>query len=313
MAKVTVIGAGNVGATCAHVLAQRNAASSIVLADVVEGMPQGKALDIRQAGPLQDFDSAVTGSNDIAAAVKGADVVVMTAGLARKPGMDRMDLLKKNCDIVSGAMKAVKAGAPDAVVLMVTNPLDVMTWVAKTVTGFPRQRVLGMAGVLDSARFRTFIAMELGVSVLDVAAMVLGGHGDTMVPLPRYSTVNGIPITELLDAAAIERLSDRTRKGGAEIVNLLKTGSAYYAPGTSVAQMAEAVLSDRGHLVPACVALEGEYGERDVCLGVPVVLGKGGMRRIVELRLTDAEKAVLRKSSDAVRQGIAEVQPLLGL
>jgi malate dehydrogenase len=311
MSKVTVIGAGNVGATCAHVLAQRDVCSQLVLVDVVEGLPQGKALDMREAAPLQDFDCEVTGSNDIAAAVAGADVVVMTAGLARKPGMDRMDLLKKNTEIVVGAMKAVKERAPNAVVLMVTNPLDVMTYVALKVTGFPRERVVGMAGVLDSARFRCFIAMELGVSVVDVSAMVLGGHGDQMVPLPRYSTVNGIPITELMDAATIERLSDRTRKGGGEIVNLLKTGSAYYAPGTSVAQMAEAVLKNRRQVVPAAVLLEGEYGERGICVGVPVVLGKGGVQRIVALTLTEAETAMLKKSSDAVRTGAAEVAPFL--
>jgi malate dehydrogenase len=312
VSKVTVIGAGNVGATCAHVLAQRNACSKLVLADVVEGLPQGKALDMRQAGPLQDFDGDLTGSNDIAGAVEGADVVVMTAGLARKPGMDRMDLLKKNTEIVVGAMKAVRDRAPNAVVLMVTNPLDVMTYAALHVTGFPRERVVGMAGVLDSARLRCFIAMELGVSVLDVSAMVLGGHGDQMVPLPRYSTVNGIPIPELMDKATVERLCERTRKGGGEIVNLLKTGSAYYAPGTSVAQMAEAVLHDRRHLVPAAVLLKGEYGEDGVCVGVPVVLGRGGVQRIVTLALSDAEKAMLKKSSDTVRTGIAEIRPFLG-
>ncbi len=312
MAKVAVIGGGNVGATLAHVLAQGDVASTVTLVDVVEGLPQGKALDMREAGPIQDFDCAVTGTNDAAAGVAGADVVVMTAGLARKPGMDRMDLLKKNLDIVAGAMRAVKEKAPDAVVVMVTNPLDVMTWVALRVTGFPRERVVGMAGVLDSARMRAFIAMELGVSVVDVSAMVLGGHGDTMVPLPRYSTVNGVPITELLPAEAIDRISNRTRAGGAEIVNLLKTGSAYYAPATCSAQMVEAVLKDRGHLLPACVALEGEYGERDICLGVPVILGSRGVRKVVELRLTESEKAILKKSADSVRKGIEEVRGLLG-
>ncbi len=312
MAKVAVIGAGNVGATLAHVLAQRDVASSVCLVDVLEGVPQGKALDMRQSGPLQDYDCKVSGTNSTEEGVAGADVVVMTAGLARKPGMDRMDLLKKNLEIVAGAMKAVKAKAPNAVVIMVTNPLDVMTYTALRVTGFPRERVLGMAGVLDSTRFRTFIAMELGVSVLDVSAMVLGGHGDTMVPLPRYSTVNGIPITELLEPAVIDRLADRTRKGGGEIVALLKTGSAYYAPATSAAQMVEAVLKDRGHLVPACIALEGEYGEKDICFGVPVVLGARGVRRVIELRLTEPEKAMLKKSASEVRKGIEEVKGLLG-
>lgn len=312
MAKVTVIGAGNVGATCAHVLAQRDVASSVCLVDIMEGMPQGKALDMRQAGPLQDYDTAVSGSNSIEEGVAGADVVVMTAGLARKPGMDRMDLLKKNLEIVAGAMKAVKAKAPNAVVIMVTNPLDVMTYVALQVTGFPRERVVGMAGVLDSTRLRTFIAMELKVSVMDVSAMVLGGHGDTMVPLPRYSTVNGIPITELMDQATIDRLSDRTRKGGGEIVALLKTGSAYYAPATSAAQMVEGVLKNRGHLLPACVLLNGEYGEKDICFGAPVILGAGGVRKIIELKLTEPEKAMLKKSAGEVRKGIEEVKPLIG-
>ena len=309
MSKVTVFGAGNVGATCAHVLAQRDLAQ-VCLIDIVEGMPQGKALDIRQAGPLQDFGVEVTGSNDFAAC-RGSDVVVVTAGLARKPGMDRMELLGKNTSIVAGIAKSIRENAPDAVIVMVTNPLDVMTYVAWKVSGFPRERVLGMAGVLDSSRFRTFIAMELGVSVVDVSAMVLGGHGDTMVPLPRFSTVNGVPITEILDAAAIQRLSDRTRKGGAEIVNLLKTGSAFYAPGTSAAQMAEAVVKDRGHVLPCSVWLQGEFGLRDVFCGVPVVLGKGGMKRIVPLALNDGEKAMLAKSADDVRKGQAEVTPFL--
>ena len=312
MAKVTVIGAGNVGATLAHVLAIRGTASEVALVDVVEGMPQGKALDIRQSAPLGDSDCKVVGTNDLEQGVSGAKVVVMTAGLARKPGMDRMDLLRKNADIVSGAMRAVKAKAPDAVVIMVTNPLDVMTFVALKATGFPRERVLGMAGVLDSARFRTFIAMELGVSVVDVSAMVLGGHGDTMVPLPRFSTVNGVPITELLAPDVIDRLGARTAKGGGEIVGLLKTGSAFYAPATSAAQMVDAVLADRGHLLPACVLLEGEFGERDICFGVPVVVGAGGMKRIVDLKLSDAEKAMLKKSAAEVRKGIEEVKSILG-
>jgi malate dehydrogenase len=312
MAKVTVIGAGNVGATLAHVLAIRGTASEVALVDVVEGMPQGKALDIRQSAPLGDSDCKVVGTNDLEQGVAGAKVVVMTAGLARKPGMDRMDLLRKNADIVSGAMRAVKAKAPDAVVIMVTNPLDVMTFVALKSTGFPRERVLGMAGVLDSARFRTFIAMELGVSVVDVSAMVLGGHGDTMVPLPRFSTVNGVPITELLAPDVIDRLGARTAKGGGEIVGLLKTGSAFYAPATSAAQMVDAVLADRGHLLPACVLLEGEFGERDICFGVPVVVGAGGMKRIVDLKLSDAEKAMLKKSAAEVRKGIEEVKAILG-
>jgi malate dehydrogenase len=310
MAKVTIFGAGNVGATCAHVLAQRDICD-VVMIDVVEGMPQGKALDMRQSGPLQDFGVEIAGSNDYAACA-GSDVVVVTAGLARKPGMDRMELLQKNVGIVAGAAKAVREHAPKSVIVMVTNPLDVMAFVAQRVSGFPRERVVGMAGVLDSARFRAFIAMELGLSIVDVSAMVLGGHGDSMVPLPRYSTVNGVPITELMDAATITRISDRTRKGGAEIVNLLKTGSAYYAPGTSSAQMAEAILKNRRHLLPCSVQLQGEYGLEGVFCGVPVVLGAGGMQKIVQLKLSAAEQAELVKSAEGVRKGQDEVKPLLG-
>ena len=310
MSRVSIFGAGNVGATCAHVLAQRDICD-VTMIDVVEGMPQGKALDMRQSGPLQDFGVEVTGSNDYAACA-GSDVIVVTAGLARKPGMDRMELLGKNTTIVAGIAKSIRDNAPNAVIVMVTNPLDVMTHVAWKVTGFPRERVVGMAGVLDSARFRAFIAMELGMSIVDVSAMVLGGHGDSMVPLPRYSTVNGVSITELMDAATIQRISDRTRKGGAEIVNLLKTGSAYYAPGTSAAQMCEAILKNRRHLLPCSVQLNGEYGLRDVFCGVPVVLGKGGMQKIVQLHLSAAEQAELVKSAEGVRTGQNEVAPFLG-
>ena len=310
MAKVTVFGAGNVGATCAHVLAQRDICD-VTMIDVVEGMPQGKALDMRQSGPLQDFGVELVGSNDYAA-VAGSDVVVVTAGLARKPGMDRMELLQKNVGIVAGVAKAIKQHAPNSIIVMVTNPLDVMSYVAMKVSGFPRERVVGMAGVLDSARFRAFIAMELGMSIVDVSAMVLGGHGDSMVPLPRFSTVGGVPITELMDAATITRISDRTRKGGAEIVNLLKTGSAYYAPGTSAAQMCEAILKNRRHLLPCSVMLKGEFGLSDVFCGVPVVLGKGGLQKIVQLKLSAAEQAELVKSAEGVRKGQDEVKPFLG-
>ena len=309
MAKVAVFGAGNVGATCAHVLAQRDICD-VTMIDVVEGMPQGKALDMRQSGPLQDFGVEIAGSNDYAACA-GADAIVVTAGLARKPGMDRMELLQKNVGIVAGIAKAIRENAPKSVIVMVTNPLDVMSYVAMKVSGFPRERVVGMAGVLDSARFRAFIAMELGLSIVDVSAMVLGGHGDSMVPLPRYSTVNGVPITELMDAATITRISDRTRKGGAEIVNLLKTGSAYYAPGTSAAQMCEAILKNRRHLLPCSVQLQGEYGLSDVFCGVPVVLGTGGMQKIVQLKLSAAEQAELVKSAEGVRTGQNEVNPFL--
>jgi malate dehydrogenase len=309
MPKVTIFGAGNVGATCAHVLAQRDIAD-ICLIDIVEGMPQGKALDMRQAGVLQDFGVAIEGSNDYAACA-GSDVVVITAGLARKPGMDRMDLLRKNAGIVAGIARAVGEFAPNTVIVMVTNPLDVMTFTAKEASGFPRERVVGMAGVLDSARLRAFIAMELGVSVVDVSAMVLGGHGDSMVPLPRYSTVNGISISEMLDADRVEALGNRTRKGGGEIVALLKTGSAFYAPATSAAQMAEAIIKDRHHLLPCSCWLEGEYGLDGVYCGVPAVLGAGGLQRIVELGLHDSERAALHASADNVRSGQDMVREVL--
>ncbi|MHC4924060.1 MAG: malate dehydrogenase [Planctomycetota bacterium] len=311
MSKVTVIGAGNVGATCALAVAQQDAASSVMLVDILEGMPQGKALDMMETAPLQDWDCTVEGSNDLAEAVKGSKVVVMTAGLARKPGMDRMDLLKKNTEIVGSSMKTVAEHAPDAVVIMVTNPLDVMTYVALKSTGFPRERVLGMAGVLDSSRMRAFIAMELNVSVIDVSAMVLGGHGDTMVPLPRYSTVNGVSINELMDAETIEAIGNRTRKGGGEIVALLKTGSAYYSPGTCAAQMADAIVRNRGHLLPGCTFLEGEYGMDGICLGVPIILDGSGLRKVIELDLTDDEKAMLENSAEAVRKGIADVESFM--
>ena len=282
----------------------------VTMIDVVEGMPQGKALDMRQSGPLQDFGREIVGSNDYAACA-GSEVVVVTAGLARKPGMDRMELLQKNVGIVAGVAKAIRERAPNSVIVMVTNPLDVMAYVAMKVSGFPRARVVGMAGVLDSARFRAFIAMELGMSIVDVSAMVLGGHGDSMVPLPRFSTVGGVPITELMDAATIARISDRTRKGGAEIVNLLKTGSAYYAPGTSSAQMAEAILKDRRHLLPCSVHLRGEFGLSGVFCGVPVVVGKGGLKKVVALKLSNEEQAELVKSAEGVRKGQTEVDPFL--
>jgi malate dehydrogenase len=309
MHKVTVIGAGHVGESVGFQIAERNLAH-VVLIDVVEGMPQGKALDMTQAGSLFDYDVPIEGSNDLAA-VKGSDVVVVTSGIARKPGMDRMDLLKINAGIIRDVSKAIRAHAPDAVVVMVTNPLDVMAWVALQTTGFPRERVIGMAGVLDAARFRRFIAWELKASMRDVAAMVLGGHGDQMVPLPRFSTVNGIPITELLPKERIEALAARTRTGGGEIVKLLKTGSAYYAPAASSTVMVEAILRDTGHLLPASVLLKGEYGYSDLFLGVPVRLGRGGFRKIDVLPLSPDEKKLLDASAEAVRTGIREVQQFL--
>jgi malate dehydrogenase len=303
--KVAVIGAGNVGASAALYIAERGLAD-VTLIDIVEGMPQGKALDMVQAAPLWHKGATVTGANDLAA-VKGADVVVMTAGFPRKPGMSRTDLLKANADIVRPAAAAVKQHAPEAFVVVVTNPLDVMAHLFWKLTGFPKHRVMGMAGILDSTRFRAFIAMELGVSGADVQAMVLGGHGDSMVPLTRFTTVGGIPIGELIPAARIAEIAQRTRDGGAEIVKLLKTGSAYYAPAMSAVEMTEAILTDQKRLVPCSVLLTGEYGLKDLFIGVPVVLGARGVEKIIELKLTPEELAALQKSGKDVADSIAEL------
>jgi malate dehydrogenase len=310
MRKVGVIGGGNVGATAAWQIASRDLAD-VALYDILPGVPAGKALDMTQAGPVFHFDARVEGSDKIDV-IRGSEVVVVTAGFPRKPGMDRMDLLKKNVEIAKAAAEGIKQHAPDAVVVVITNPLDVMTWVVKHVTGFPKGRVVGMAGVLDCARFATFVGMELGCSPKDVRPMILGGHGDTMVPLSRFSTVNGVPLSNLLSAEAVQRLADRARNGGAEIVKLLGTGSAYYAPAASAVAMTEAILHDTGRILPCSAYLEGEYGHRDVYLGVPAALGKSGVRRIVELPLDPAEKAALAKSAESVRTGIAEARPLLG-
>ena len=309
MHKVSIVGAGNVGATCAFQVAERNLAD-VVMIDILEGMPQGKALDMAQCGAIFDFDVKVEGANDLGA-LKGSDVVVVTSGIARKPGMDRMDLLKTNAGILKEVSQAVAKHAPDAIVIVITNPLDVMSYVAFKVTGFPRERVMGMAGVLDAARFRRFLAWELGVSVRDVNAMVLGGHGDQMVPLPRFSTVNGVTVTELLPKDKLEAIMQRTRVGGGEIVKLLKTGSAYYAPAGAAAIMTEAILRDTGHLVPACAYLQGEYGYDGIHLGVPVRLGREGVKEIVELKLTADEKKALDVSAQAVRKGIEDVSQFL--
>jgi malate dehydrogenase len=303
--QVAVIGAGNVGSSAALYIAERGLAD-VTLIDIVEGMPQGKSLDMQQAAPLWHRGGRITGANDLAA-VAGAGVVVMTAGFPRKPGMSRSDLLKANADIIRPAAEAVKKHAPNATVVVVTNPLDVMTWLFWKVSGLPKQRVLGMAGILDSTRLRAFIAMELGVSGADVQAMVLGGHGDSMVPLPSHTTVSGIPITELLPAPRIAEIAQRTRDGGAEIVKLLKTGSAYYAPAMSAVEMVEAILTDQKRLVPCSVLLEGEYGMKDLFIGVPVILGAKGVEKIVQLSLGAEEKAALEKSGQDVSSGIAEL------
>src|SRR6187551_2266264 len=298
--KVTVIGAGNVGATTAQRIAEAGLAD-VVLVDIVEGLPQGKGLDLAEAAPVVGHDARVTGTNDYADTA-GSDVVVVTSGLARQPGMSRDDLLMKNAGIVKAVVEASAAQSPNAVLIVVTNPLDAMCHVAMQASGFPRERVIGMAGVLDSARFRTFIAEELEVSVEDVSAFVLGGHGDTMVPLSRYSTVAGIPITELLPPDRVKALEDRTANGGAEIVALLKTGSAFYAPAASAFEMVEAILRDRKRVLPCAVLLDGEFGTKGLFVGVPVVLGSGGMERVFEIELTADERIKFDASVDAVRE-----------
>ena len=303
--KVTVVGGGNVGASVAQRVVEAGLAD-VVLVDVVEGMPQGKALDLAEAAPLLSHDCSLRGANDYEA-TQWSDVVVITAGVARKPGMSRMDLLKTNADIVRGVAEQVAQNSPQAIVVVVSNPLDVMTHLTWRVTGFSPERVVGMAGVLDSARFRAFIAMELGVSVEDVQAMVLGGHGDSMVPLPRFSTVAGIPISHFMDQATIDRLIDRTRNAGAEIVALLKTGSAYYAPGAAVYEMAESVLRDRKRVLPCCALCRGQYGLENVYVGVPVRLGRWGVEQIIELPLEAEELASLRKSAAEVEQAVSDL------
>lgn len=297
--KVTIIGAGMVGGTTAQLLAQRDYAD-IVLIDIVEGLPQGKALDLLQAGPVLGYDTKVTGVNDYGETA-GSDVVVITSGVARKPGMSRDDLLKTNMGIVESVASAVVNVSPNATLLVVSNPLDAMCHVAFETSGFPRERVIGQAGVLDAARFRTFIARELNVSVKDVSAFVLGGHGDTMVPLSRYSTVAGIPVTELLPPDRISALEERTANGGAEIVSLLKTGSAFQAPAASVAEMVDAVLLDQKRILPCSVLLQGEYGINDLFVGVPVKLGHGGVEQIIEISLTESERRALQSSAAAVQ------------
>jgi malate dehydrogenase len=297
--KVTVIGAGSVGSTAAQRIAEAGLAD-VTLIDVVEGLPQGKALDLSQAAPFHDHDQAIVGTNDYADTA-GSDVIVVTAGLARQPGMTRDDLLLKNMGIVRTVVGKAAQYSPNAFVIVVTNPLDAMVHVALETTGFPRERVIGMAGVLDSARFRTFIAAELGVSVVDVSAFVMGGHGDTMVLLPRLSTVAGIPLPELLSPEKIDALTTRTRNGGAEVVALLKTGSAYYAPASSVLHMVDAIINDRKRVLPCAVLLKGEYKIDGLVVGIPVVLGAGGVERIIEVKLTDDEQAALLKSAASVR------------
>jgi malate dehydrogenase len=304
--KITVIGAGNVGATCAQRIAEKELAHELVLVDVVEGLPQGKGLDMYESAPIEGFDTRVIGTNSYDE-TSNSDIIVITAGIARKPGMSRDDLQATNANIVKTVTEAAVAQSPQAIIIVVSNPLDVMTYVAMKVSGFERHRVIGMAGVLDSARFRTFIAMEMNVSVEDVSAFVLGGHGDSMVPLPRYSTVAGIPLPDLMDKATIDRLVKRTREGGIEIVNYLKTGSAYYAPSSSTVQMVEAIVRAKRRVLPCAVWLEGEYGLSNVVCGVPVKLGRHGMEEIIQIKLTPEEQEALNKSAADVKANIAKL------
>src|SRR5881628_531270 len=305
--KITVVGAGNVGATTAQRVAEKELARSVVMVDVVEGVPQGKGLDQWQSAPIEGFDSRIIGTNGYDE-TSGSDVVVITAGIARKPGMSRDDLLNTNAGIVRDVSEQIKRTSPNAIIIVVSNPLDVMCYVAKQVTGFPRERVIGMAGVLDTARYRAFLAEALDVSVRDIQAMVLGGHGDTMVPLISYTTVSGIPVTQLLDRKTLDKIVERTRNGGAEIVAFLKTGSAYYAPSSAVVQMAEAIVRDQKRILPCAAWLQGEYGLSGMYCGVPCKLGSKGLEKIVEVKLTPDEQAALKKSAEAVKETMAAVK-----
>jgi malate dehydrogenase len=307
--RITIIGAGQTGSTTAHWLAERES-GDVVLLDIAEGLPEGKALDLLEALPIVHSDVLVKGVNRYEETA-GSDVVIVTAGVARKPGMSREDLLRTNAEIVRSAVQKSYAQSPNAIFIILTNPLDTMAFLARQVTGLPRARVIGQAGILDSARMRAFVALELGVSVENVNAYVMGGHGDEMVPLARHSNVAGVPLTELLAPARLEAIIDRTRKGGGEIVSLLKTGSAYYAPGAAVAQMVDAILKDKHLIVPCSVYLEGEYGLRDIYFGVPAQLGRAGMERVVEYSLNAKEKAALKKSAQSVAESIASLKQIL--
>jgi malate dehydrogenase len=307
--KATVIGSGQVGATVAMRLAEKELAD-VVLIDILEGVPAGKALDLTEAAPIEKHDAKIIGTTGDYSDAKDSDIVIITAGIPRKPGMSRDDLLSTNMGIMKSVVKEVAAVAPDTILIIISNPLDAMCHVAYEVSGFPKNRVIGMAGVLDSARFRAFIAMELDVSVENTHAFVLGGHGDTMVPLPRYSTVAGIPITELMPPERIEALVERTRNGGAEIVGLLKTGSAYYAPASAAVEMAEAILKDKKKILPCAAFLEGEYGINNLFIGVPVKLGSGGMEQIIEIELTEEEREALNRSAKAVQKLVDDMKRL---
>jgi malate dehydrogenase len=307
MKKITVIGAGNVGATTAQRIAEKELAEEVILLDVLEGIPQGKALDILQSSPVESFDSKICGTNDYSE-TKNSDIIVITAGLARKPGMSRDDLLLANADIVKTVTEKSVEHSTQAIIIVVSNPLDVMSYVAFKVSGFERHRVIGMAGILDTVRFRTFIANEMDISVNDISTMVLGGHGDSMVPLVRYTTVSGIPLSELLSKDKIDKLVTRTRNGGIEIVNYLKTGSAYYAPSAAAAEMVESIVKNKKRIFPCSVFLNGEYGFENVFCGVPVRLGKEGILNILELKLLPEELSALKKSADDVKANIKKLK-----
>ncbi|MFV9629991.1 MAG: malate dehydrogenase [Methanosarcinales archaeon] len=302
MTKITIIGAGFVGATAAQRIAEEEL-GNLVIMDIIEGMPQGKALDLMESAPIMGYDANVLGTNNYED-IKDSDIVVITAGIARKPGMSREDLVKINSNIIADVCDNIKKYAPDSVVIIVTNPLDLMTYIAMKQTGFPPQRVFGMSGVLDCGRFAAFISMELNCSAKDVDAMVLGGHGDSMVPLTRFTTVSGIPITELIETKTIDQLVQRTINGGAEIVELLKTGSAFYAPSAAITNMVRSIVLDQNRILPACAFLTGQYGFDSIYLGVPVKLGRSGIEQIIELELTKTEQDALNRSAESVKQGI---------
>ncbi len=310
--KITVIGGGNVGATCAQLIANDELANEVILVDIADGIPQGKSLDMYESMPIRESDTKLYGTNEYEL-TKDSDIVIITAGLARKPGMTRDDLLIKNAAIVSSCAENAYKFSPNALYIIVSNPLDVMTYVALKKLGIPRERVIGMAGILDTARYRSFISMELGVSMQDIQALILGGHGDTMVPLPRFTTIAGIPLTDLMDKETIDAIVARAAGGGGEIVKYLKTGSAYYAPASAAVQMVESIVKDQKRILPCSVLLEGEYGYNDVVIGVPVKLGKNGLEQVIELNLNDEEKALLDNSAKHVEVTIKEAIELLGL
>lgn len=309
--KITVIGAGNVGATAAHWAAIKEL-GDVVLMDIIEGMPQGKALDLMEAAPMEGFDANVIGTNGYEE-TKNSDVVIITSGIARKPGMSREDLLKINSDIVGSVVENVVKASPNCFIIIVSNPLDTMTYLALKTSKFPRNRVMGQAGALDCSRFQCFLGMELNMSIEDIKVILLGGHGDDMVPMPRFSTVNGIPVTEFISKERLDQIVDRTKKAGGEIVALLKTGSAFYSPSLGAVIMAEAILKDKRRLIPSCVYLDGEYGLKDICFGVPTVLGANGIDKILELKLNAEEQAALKKSAESVGKTIAEMKAIKGL